>query len=127
MIVVDSSVWVASFRSPDSALGDALRRALRGDHVLLAAPVRIEILAGASRRDLPPLRRVLDALPSIFPTEATWGRIERFVERAAAKGQRFGVADLLIGGLAAERDVAVWSLDLDFRRMAGLGFVKLHA
>ena len=44
-----------------------------------------------------------------------------------AAGQRFGIGDLLVAGIAAENDCALWSLDPDFSRLARLGFVTLFA
>jgi predicted nucleic acid-binding protein len=52
--------------------------------------------------------------------------MEDWVEEAATAGHRFGIADLLIGALAQEQGASVWSLDSDFERLAGLGFVRLH-
>jgi predicted nucleic acid-binding protein len=96
------------------------------DEVAIAAPVRVEVLSGASRRDRPRLRRGLAALPTFFPIESTWTLIEEWVNRAGDAGERFGFADLLIGALAAERDAAVWSLDEDFVRMDRLRLLNCH-
>lgn len=72
------------------------------------------------------MRRNLAALPTFTPTQQTWATLEAWVERAASSGQRFGIADLLIGALAAERGASIWSLDSDFERLADLGFVSLY-
>ncbi|MGH9422309.1 MAG: PIN domain-containing protein, partial [Thermoanaerobaculia bacterium] len=53
MIFVDTSVWVEALRSGDSPVAEHLTRLLDSDDVALAAPVRIEILVGASNRDNP--------------------------------------------------------------------------
>lgn len=126
MIFVDTSVWVEALRSEKSAAALHLRGLLDSGKVALSAPVRIEILAGASSRDNAQLRRVLSALPLFFPTEQTWTRIDDWLERARKAGERFGFADLLIAAIAADQQSRIWSLDSDFTRMASLGLVEIH-
>ena len=126
MIFVDTSVWIAALRRADSRESLHLSELLDLDEVALAVVVRLEILAGTSRKDLPRLRRNLAALPTFSPTQRTWSTMEDWVEQAAFAGHRFGIADLLIGALAQERGASIWSLDSDFERLAGLGFIRLH-
>ena len=91
MICVDTSVWVAALRDRESAAGRQLDALLERDEVALAVPVRVELLRGASRADRSRLRRALSGPPVFLPTEATWARIDRWVEAAGERGQRFGV------------------------------------
>jgi predicted nucleic acid-binding protein len=126
VIVVDTSVWVAALRDGSGREARVLADLLDADEVTLPLPVRIEILAGASKRDLPVLRRTLSALPVVDPGEETWALIDRWIDRAAPKGQRFGFGDLLIGALATELGALVWSLDADFARMSRAGLVSLY-
>ena len=126
MVVVDTSVWVAVLRSraaPEAPFLDAL---LDADAVILPVPVRLELLLGAPARERARLRRNLSALPVAYSTDETWTLIEGWAGNAADAGHRFGVGDLLIAALAAERDALVWSLDRDFERMARLKFVSLY-
>ena len=126
MIVVDTSVWVSVLRSregPESAL---MHQLLDADEVLLAVPVRVELLTGARKADRPALRRALSALPVQYPTDETWQLVDVWVEKASEAGERFGMGDLLIGALASESGALVWSLDSDFARLSKLKLVQLY-
>jgi predicted nucleic acid-binding protein len=126
MIVVDTSVWVAALRSAKSREAAALSSLLDADEVGLPVPVRVELLSGASQPDRPRLRRALSALPVLYPTDDTWGLIDRWIDRAGRAGERFGFGDVLIAALAKESGATVWSLDGDFVRMSRLGLVEIH-
>ena len=125
MIFVDSSVWIAAFRDAKSAEARALTRLLDADEVAISIPVYIEVLAGAARENRAELRKALSALPRFYPSEETWTRIERWIGDAAHRGERFGITDLLVASIAADRKAPLWSRDSDFERMARLDFVRL--
>jgi predicted nucleic acid-binding protein len=126
VIVVDTSIWVAASREPAAAVAATLRKLIDADEVLLALPVRWEVMAGVSRKDRSAFRRALSALPVIVPSEDTLRVVEGWIEPAADAGHRFAVTDLLIAGLAHEVGALVWSLDVDFQRMESLGLVRLY-
>jgi predicted nucleic acid-binding protein len=126
VIVVDTSVWVESLRRGRSHEADVLGRLLDADEVLLAAPVRVEILSGASRTDRWRLRRALSALPVLYPSSDTWKLIDGWIDSAGDRGDRFGLGDLLIGALSTEAGALLWSLDADFARMESLRFIRRY-
>jgi len=126
MIVVDTSVWVAALRKGSGPDARALAGLLDADEVALPVMVRVEMLAGASRRDLPALRKALAALPVLYPGEETWQLIDVWIDRAMRAGQRFAPGDLLIAALACDVGALVWSLDADFDRMARIGMIGLY-
>lgn len=120
MIVVDSSIWIDAHRRPAGRTSATLKQLLDADLVALALPVRLELLAGVSRRDRAALARGLSALPVLRPSTETWALIERWVPAAADKGVRTGLADWLIAALAREIDALIWSLDKDFAQLERL-------
>ena len=126
MIVVDTSVWISTFRRRSSREGDVFEALLDADEVLLAAPVRTELLGGIRSSHRQAVRRILTALPVAYPTNDTWKQMDQWAMNGGERGQSFGVGDLLIGAIARESGALVWSLDRDFDRMARLGFVDLY-
>lgn len=126
MIVVDTSVWINAFRDRNSSEARRLSQLLDDDEVAIAIPIRIEILSGARRADTARLSRMLSALPTFFPSEATWRRIEQWLGTIKNAGDRFGVGDLLIAAIGAEHQASVWSLDSDFSRMARLKLIEIY-
>lgn len=127
MILIDTSVWIAATRNPEGRVSTTLRALIDADEVVLALPVRIELMAGVARKDRTAFRRALSALPVVEPSEETWQTIEGWIGPAADDGHRFAVTDLLIAGLAHHVDALVWSLDADFERMESLGLVRLYS
>ena len=126
MIVVDTSVWINAFRDSKSAEARHLSELLDNDEVAIAIPIRIELLSGARRSEQPRLSRTLSALPTFHPDETTWHTIEDWLVTIKTAGDWFGVGDLLIAGIAAQNHAAIWSLDVDFARMAKLKLIELY-
>lgn len=125
MVIVDTSVWIDYLKGGNEKLTRQMNDLLDGDVAALAAPVRIEIISGASKGQMRTLKRVLSALPTYLPSPSVWDIMEGWVDVACQRGLRFGAMDLLIAGIANEHGAAIWSLDRDFERMAGLGWIRL--
>jgi predicted nucleic acid-binding protein len=127
VIVVDTSVWIDAHRRPNDSIARTLAGLLDADEVALALPVRLELVAGISKRDRPALTRALSGLPLLRPTDDTWTRLDAWVPAAADKGRRFSMADWLIAALTSEIAGLVWSLDEDFADMEQLQLVARYA
>jgi predicted nucleic acid-binding protein len=127
VIAVDTSVWVAARRNPGGVVASALSSLLDADEVVLPLPVRLELWAGTANADRKRFRRAFSALPLLVPTEDTWSPLEDWIARAADKGHRFALTDLLIARLADEVGAMVWSLDKDFGRLETLSLVRLYS
>ncbi len=126
MVVVDSSVFIAAHRQPSGRTASILKGLLDADEVALALPVRVELVAGSSRRDRAALVRALAGLPVIRPTDETWEIIEGWVPVAADKGLTLSLADWLIAALADEIGARIWSLDEDFTQLEKLKMARLY-
>lgn len=124
MILVDTSVWVEFFRGSNHLIISQMEDLINDNQIILAAPVRIELLNGARKSKLIILKRVLDALPLIIPTHETWIRIEEWIGKIINKGHRFGFADLLIASLSIDAKASIWSLDVDFTIMKKMALIK---
>jgi predicted nucleic acid-binding protein len=127
VIVVDTSVWIDAHRRPAGRVAAALGALLDADEVALALPVRLELVAGVTRRDRPALLRGLSALPLLRPSPETWGLVEGWVPAAADRGHHFGLSDWMIAALAFEIGALVWSLDGDFRALERLQMARLYS
>lgn len=126
MIVVDTSVWVTALRDSASPAAATLRGLIDADEVCVPLPVRLELMAGLRPDTRAAVRRALDALPVVMPTDETWRIVERWIETASDAGQRFALIDLLIAALTHELMGLVWSFDKDFERMVSLGLIQSY-
>ena len=126
MVCVDTSVWVAALRDETGPEALALERLLDDDAVAMPAPVRAELLSAMPVGDFVRYRRLFSALPMWFPTKETWIRMEVWLEYAVQKGERFGMADLLIASISVEKRARLWSLDRDFSRMSKLRLIEVY-
>ncbi len=126
-VIVDTSVWIDAFQKKHTNTADQLIDFLDRELVFLVAPIYLELLSGASNQDQLKLKRLLNALPIIYPTQKTWDTAIQWTQIAKQKGYRFGVIDLIIGVLAYENLACIWSLDKDFMHMQKLGFIQLSS
>ena len=113
LVLADTSVWIAHFRKPNSAL----QTLLSADQVLCHPMVLIEIACGTPpaprERTLSNLRQLRCA--TVPNTDETLALIER--EQLQDSG--CGAIDLLLlGSVLLTSDATLWTLDKNLRALA---------
>ena len=121
MVIADSSIWIDFQRDPGSETGRELDRLLDADEVVMVGPVLTEVLQGArSEGELEFFSSHLTALLFLETSQETWVRAGELNYQLRQSGNMLSVGDLVISTLGLQHDMAVYSLNGDFDRVAGL-------
>lgn len=123
-IIVDTSVFISYFRKslPQRKQFEDL---LDSAYIILTSPVQVELLSGCSKKNIEFLSEIILSLETYYPTTEDWRKVARWSKSLSMKGDRFGLADLLIVAIADSQKSPVWSLDSDFKRLSKHCSVKL--
>jgi predicted nucleic acid-binding protein len=113
LVLADTSVWIAHFRNPNSAL----QTMLLADQVLCHPMVLIEIACGTPpaprERTLSDLRQLRSA--TVANTDETLA----FIEREQLQDSGCGAIDLLLlGSVLLTSDAVLWTLDKNLQALA---------
>jgi len=127
LILVDSSVWIDFFRSSPGKGGAELWRLIScGEPVALTGVIVTEVLQGLTK-DPTRIESFLSGFdllePAGFDTYRTAASIYR---KARAKGFSPSTIDTLMAAIAAEHGAPIFTLDLDFSRLATLTALELY-
>ena len=129
-VLVDTGVWARFLRVkplPADPHVAEFRRLREEGVVALIGPIRQEILSGAAPRErFEQLREVLRAFPEIVLWADDYEQAAEFYNLCRSKGEQATNVDLLLCAVSARHPVAIYSLDLDFKRLARLLPIKLH-
>lgn len=128
MILVDSSVWIDSFKSHSGPAGVELRRMIEeSEPFVLTGIVIAEVLQGLTR-DAAHIERFLAQWDLIEPKGfETYRRAASVYREARAEGITLSTIDTLIASIALDHRASVFTLDQDFTRLARLTKLKLYA
>ena len=121
-VLVDSSVWIAASRK-DSPQAKSLGRLLRADEVEVYTTelIRVEVTQGArTTEEFERLWLGLNALQPLSFSENSYQKSAWNYFRLRKQGISIATIDCLIGTLAAEHKVSLWSLDKVFKRISPL-------
>jgi predicted nucleic acid-binding protein len=121
MVIIDTSVWIAFFKSGHSPEKSSVTYLLDEDRVILVGVVLSELIQGTkSNQDRQELQETLIALPYLEMTPHSWLLTGEMGARLRGKGITVGIPDLIVAALAQEYHCQVYTLDSDFRRIPKL-------
>lgn len=119
MILVDTSVWIAHFRTGGSKLGDLLGQAL-----VMVHPFVMGELACGNLKNRARILNDLEALPSAVA--ATQQEVLRLVESRKLWGLGIGWIDAHLVASALLSNCQLWTLDGKLVRAAAAVEVKVY-
>lgn len=129
-VLIDTSIWSLAFRRAtpqDDPNVLELRRLIDELRAVIIGPIRQEILSGIrelSRFDA--LRQRLRAFPDLVINVEEYERAAEFYNVCRRKGVQGSNTDFLICAVAAERDLTIFTTDLDFQRYRTYIPIALH-
>lgn len=129
-VVVDTSVWsLALRRQRPSQSAEVLELAelVREGRAALLGAVRQELLSEVSAaRNHEVLRDHLRAFPDVALQAEDYEEAAAFFNRCRAKGVQGANTDFLICAVAARREFAILTTDIDFTHYSRLLPISLH-
>ena len=116
-VIPDTNIWIAYFAGENMRVLSEFEQVEAGTRLLLAPPVRFELLRGIRQKArFDYVRGRLDRVPCPPLEIADWDAAADYDRKAAgSRGKhRVQLPDLLIAALAVRLNAAVWSIDPDF-------------
>ena len=125
MILVDTSIWIDYFNLTNKKLYLELRQMLEEDVICISIVTKLELIAGASKKNHSKFSSALNILITYYPELEDWQLIESWVAEAKKDGFHFQLSDLLIASAAKRNDCKIFTLDSDFKRMERYNWIQL--
>jgi hypothetical protein len=130
-VLVDTAIWSLALRRRNGAGNEAtvaeLASLVQDGRVVMIGPIRQELLSGIRERaQFERLRDHLRAFPDAEITSADHEEAASFFNRCRDKGVQGSNTDFLICAIAAQRKLAIFTTDDDFRHFAEVLPIVLH-
>ncbi len=130
MVLVDTCVWSQVLRRQkvsDDHIASELHELISAMRVQMVGPVRQELLSGV-REEKPflALRDHLRAFPDLLLSEEDFETAAEFLNRCRSKGVQGSNTDFLLCALSARHNLAIFTVDEDFKHYAEHLPVRLH-
>jgi len=131
MVLVDTCVWSQVLRrqkASDNHVVRELHELISEMRVQMVGPVRQELLSGVRvEKQFLELRDHLRAFPDLLLNEEDFEIAASFFNRCRSKGVQGSNTDFLLCALSARHDLAIFTVDEDFKHYAEHLPVRLHA
>ncbi|MHB1679500.1 MAG: type II toxin-antitoxin system VapC family toxin [bacterium] len=114
-ILADTNIWIEFFKK-NSSISDNLELLITKDLVKICGVVLFEILQGIkSDTEKLKVQEILLNLPYIEMNANTWQKSAYISSSLKHNGYTIPFSDILIGALAIENNLAVFTLDKHFK------------
>jgi len=126
-VLVDTSVWIDYFQIAQGSVYERVTRLLKEDRAVFTGLIASELIRGShSEKELSVLERLFRSIKKVVERETTYLSAGRMGYRLARKGVSPGTVDRLIGQIAIENNLALYTHDQHFRAIAKHFPLKLH-
>ena len=129
-VLVDTSVWSLALRRrapKDTSVERELSELIREGRVVVAGPIRQELLSGVrGEAQFKKLRDRLRAFGDLFLDESDYEEAAMCFNSCRAKGVQGGSVDFLICAICVRRKLAIFTTDQDFVHYSKVLGIKLH-
>ena len=129
MILVDTSVWIDFFQTPESAAAVELECLICGhNRVVLCGIVLQEVLQGIrSDKSYRMVRERLLKFPCLPDTRETWLRAAELYRTLRSKGVTLPSVDVSIAAIAIHHDLTLYTRDRHFEEVSRHSPLQLHS
>ncbi|EKD22158.1 MAG: PilT protein-like protein [uncultured bacterium] len=125
-IIVDTCVWIAFFREPESEFTLHLKGLLRERKVIMVGMVMAEILQGVkARKEADLVKQSLGKLPYLEVTREIWETAGKMSASLRGAGVTIPLSDLIIAAVALSGGHEIFTIDPHFDKVDGLRLHKL--
>jgi predicted nucleic acid-binding protein len=127
LILVDTSVWIDFLGPSPSLAGAELRRMISEAEPFALAGIVVTEISQGLKRDVSRIEHYLSQWEMLEPRGfSTYREAASIFRTARAKGVAVTTTDALIAAIASEYDAALFTLDKDFNRIAGIIKLPLY-
>jgi hypothetical protein len=125
-IIVDTCVWIAFFREPESELTIHLKGLLRERKVIMVGMVMAEILQGVkAQKEANLVKQSLGKLPYLEVTREIWETAGKMSASLRGAGVTLPLSDLILAAAALSGDHEIFTIDPHFQKVDGLRLHKI--